>query len=56
MRKELKKALVDNPTPSSIENVFQNFGFKVKKKTIKFVLSQKSSIEEKVFNLIEGCL
>tara|TARA_B100000700_G_scaffold230615_1_gene255068 strand:+ start:33968 stop:34138 length:171 start_codon:yes stop_codon:yes gene_type:complete len=56
MRKQLKEVLIDKPTCIKIENVFKEFGFSVQKKTVNFILNQKSSIEEKIYNLIEGCL
>lgn len=56
MRKELKKVLIDNPTSSKVENFFKSFNLKIRRESINFILKQKTSIEEKIYNLIEGIM
>lgn len=54
MRQELRKMLNENKTADNILSVLEGFGLTVSLQSIKFILKQDCSVDEKIFSIISS--
>lgn len=54
MRQELRKMLDENQTADNILSMLKDFGLTASLRSIKFILKQDCSVDEKVFSIISS--